>query len=148
MRILVSACLIGLCTRYDGGHSQNENVLALAKRHILVPVCPEQLGGLPTPRPPCEIRMGKVMSSDGRDRTTMFESGAQQALFVYKVAGCQAAILKARSPSCGKGPVYDGSFAGRLIDGQGVFAKMLNEMSIPVYDEEEKDKWEKLLADS
>jgi uncharacterized protein YbbK (DUF523 family) len=78
----------------------------------------------------------------------MFESGAQQALFVYKVAGCQAAILKARSPSCGKGPVYDGSFTGRLIDGQGVFAKMLNEMSIPVYDEEEKDKWEKLLADS
>ena len=102
MRILVSACLIGLCTRYDGGHSQNENVLALAKRHILVPVCPEQLGGLPTPRPPCEIRMGKVMSSDGRDRTTMFESGAQQALFVYKLACCRLLSSKHAVPPVAK----------------------------------------------
>ncbi|MGI6725093.1 MAG: DUF523 domain-containing protein [Christensenellales bacterium] len=137
MRILVSACLIGLCTRYDGNHSQNANVLELSDRHTLVPVCPEQLGGLPTPRPPCEVRLGKVMSRDGKEKTAEFVSGAQQALLVYKTAGCQAAILKARSPSCGKGPIYDGSFTGRLTDGQGVLSKMLNELSIPVYDEEE-----------
>lgn len=140
MRLLVSACLLGLYTRYDGGHSAHEAVLALGKHHELVPVCPEQLGGLPTPRPPCELKDGRVVSQDGQDRTAAFERGAEEALRVLKLADCQAAVLKARSPSCGKGPVYDGTFSKKLFEGEGVFAEKLRRLGIPVYDEDETER--------
>lgn len=137
MRLLVSACLLGLCTRYDGKHQASEQMLALRNRHELIPVCPEQLGGLPTPRPPCELRDGRIISQDGADRTAEFERGAEQALRIFQLTGCQAAVLKARSPSCGKGPVYDGTFSGRLKEGEGVFAKSLKDLGIPLFDESE-----------
>lgn len=137
MNLLVSACLLGLCTRYDGGHSKAQAVLDLASRHTLVPVCPEQLGGLSTPRPPCEIIHGRVMTKKGQDVTTAFQQGAQASLNIYHLSHCQAAVLKSHSPSCGKDGVYDGSFLGRLRKGQGIFASLLNKAGIPVYDETE-----------
>ena len=139
MRILVSACLLGLNTRYDGRDSRDPAVLALAARHSLVPVCPEQLGGLPTPRPPCEIRSGRVVSCQGQDLTDAFEQGARLAMETLRLCGCEAAVLKARSPSCGKGLVYDGSFTGRLTAGNGVLAGALLRQGIPVYTEAELD---------
>lgn len=139
MRILVSACLAGLNTRYDGGHCLSPELAGLASRHTLVPVCPEQLGGLPTPRPPCEIVSCRVLGASGQDRTAAFEQGADQALAICRFSGCGAAILKARSPSCGKGLVYDGSFSGKLVPGNGVLAEKLLRAGIPVYTEAELD---------
>lgn len=137
MRLLVSACLMGLSTRYDGKDSLCEEVLELSRKHILIPVCPEQLGGLPTPRPPCEIKCGRVMSRDGRDLTASYEKGAEQAMAVYSLCGCEAAVLKQNSPSCGKVTVYDGSFFGILAPGPGLFARKLLNAGIRVFGEDE-----------
>lgn len=137
MRILVSACLLGCSCRYDGGSSPSAAVLALKDRHELVPACPEQLGGLSTPRPPCEIRDGRVLTRDGQDCTAAFRRGAAEAMRLYRLLGCQRAILKSRSPSCGIGPVYDGSFSGRLAPGAGFFARLLAEAGQPALSEEE-----------
>ncbi len=137
MRLIVSACLLGLCTRYDGQSGEDPRVTALAQRHILIPVCPEQLGGLPTPRPASEIRDGRVISILGTDVTRAFDRGAQEGLRLFRLLGCGAAVLKSRSPSCGKGQVYDGSFSGRLTRGNGVFAALLMAGGLAVYSEEE-----------
>jgi len=142
LRILVSACLLGINTRYDGGHSRSPGALALAGRHELVPVCPEQLGGLPTPRPRCEIRDGRVLREDGMDMTEAFSRGAGQAMALCRDLGCQAALLKSKSPSCGSGHIHDGSFSGRLVRGDGVLAGLLKETGIPVYSEEQLEELE------
>ena len=137
MRLLVSACLMGLCTRFDGSATEDPGVLGLARRHELCPVCPEQLGGLPTPRPPCEIAGGQVVTQKGEDVTQAFLKGAHEALKVYHLCGCEAAVLKRNSPSCGKGTIYNGTFSGRLTAGDGVFAALLQVGGIPVYAEDE-----------
>ena len=136
MRLLVSACLLGLCCRYDGQSKADDNVLTLLKSHTLVPVCPEQLGGLPTPRCPCEIRGDRVIARDGTNRTAEYRCGAEEALRLYRLFSCEAAVLKARSPSCGAGWVYDGTFTGTLRAGNGVTAALLIQNGIPVYTEE------------
>ena len=136
MRLLVSACLLGLCCRYDGQSKADENVLALLKGYTLVPVCPEQLGGLPTPRCPCEIRGDRVIARDGTDRTAEYRRGAEEALRLCRLFFCEAAVLKARSPSCGAGQVYDGEFTGTLRAGNGVTAGLLIQSGVPVYTEE------------
>ncbi|NLE20213.1 MAG: DUF523 domain-containing protein [Clostridiales bacterium] len=140
MRILVSACLLGLDTRYDGKNARSEAVLRLLEGHEAVPVCPEQLGGLPTPRPPCELAGGRVLDIDGQDRTAAFERGAALALETYRLCRCDAAILKARSPSCGKGQVYDGRFSGTTVPGNGVLAERLLKAGIAVYTENELER--------
>ena len=137
MQLLVSACLLGICTRYDSCAKAHEGVLALRRRHTLIPVCPEQLGGLPTPRPASERVGGRVLSREGRDVTAAFMKGAEAALQVYRLCACEAALLKQRSPSCGKGQVYDGSFTGRLVPGNGVLADLLLSQGIPVYTEDD-----------
>ena len=142
MRILVSACLLGLCCRYDGQSKRSDRVLRLMEKHELIPVCPEQLGGLPTPRPPAEIRNGRVINSLGQDVTAQYEKGAAEALRLYDLLHCDCALLKARSPSCGAEQVYDGAFSGTLISGQGVAAKLLSQHHITVLSEE--DDWESL----
>lgn len=142
MKILISACLLGLPTRYDGGNSFNSGVAGLAARHDLVPVCPEQLGGLPTPREACELCGDRVMDRLGCDRTREFHLGAEAALKVFEMTGCQAAILKSRSPSCGSGPIYDGSFSGVLVNRPGTLAERLQALGIPVHHEDEIDKLE------
>ncbi len=137
MRILVSACLLGVACRYDGGSKPRPEILSLAQKHELIPVCPEQLGGLPTPRTPSERRGDRVVMADGADVTVQYRRGAAEALRLYRALGCEAAILKERSPSCGSGRIYDGSFTGTLTDGWGVAAELLRRSGVPVYGESE-----------
>jgi uncharacterized protein YbbK (DUF523 family) len=135
--IIVSACLAGVCCRYDGAGKPCEAVVRLVAEGQAIPVCPEQLGGLPTPRQPAEQIGDKVMRKDGVDVTTEFRRGAQEALKIARQVGAKTAILKARSPSCGSGKVYDGSFTDRLADGNGVFAALCKKEGMDVKTEEE-----------
>jgi uncharacterized protein YbbK (DUF523 family) len=135
--ILISACLLGIGCRYDGKHKANEDVLALVGKYNLIPFCPEIYGGLSTPRVPSERTGDRVMMKDGRDVTENYEKGASEALELCRIYGIKTAILKARSPSCGKGEIYDGSFTHTLIPGDGVTAELLLSRGIPVYTEKE-----------
>lgn len=136
MNILVSACLLGIPCRYDGKSVASDSVLSLAARHHLVPICPEQLGGLPTPRQPAEIRGDTVQTQDGQDVTAQFARGARLAYDLARLCNCRHAILKQRSPSCGSARVYDGSFSGTLRDGEGLTAAYLRSHGIRVVDED------------
>ena len=133
--VLISGCLLGLCCRYDGKSKQNEHIAALAAKYHLIPVCPEQLGGLPTPRDPSEIIGECAVSCAGKDVTAEYSRGAAEALRMAQLFGCKKAILKERSPSCGFGKVYDGSFSGALTDGDGVAAALLAANGIAVFGE-------------
>lgn len=135
MRLLISACLLGTACRYDGASREHPLAKALSKRYDLVPVCPEQLGGLPTPRPPAERRDGRVVTRDGGDVTARYRRGAEETLRLCRGLGCEAAVLKERSPSCGSGTVYDGTFSGALVPGSGVTAELLSAHGVPVYGE-------------
>ena len=137
MRILISACLMGVKCRYDGGGKPCPAALALAGAHELIPVCPEQLGGLPTPRMPSEIRDGQVIRRDGVSVAEAYRRGAAEAVRLAKLFSCELAVLKARSPSCGCGCIYDGSFTGTLIPGDGVTAALLKQQGLQVITEEE-----------
>lgn len=137
MKILVSACLLGCSCRYDGKSKPCEAVIALADKHILIPVCPEIYGGLSTPRSPSEIVGDRVVNSLGKDVTAEYEKGAKETLKLAKKLGCDKAILKAKSPSCGKGKIYDGTFSGTLKDGSGITAKLLTASGIEVFTENE-----------
>lgn len=140
MKILVSACLLGENCKYSGGNNKNEKVIALSKKHKLIPICPECFGELPTPRPPAEIKGDKVINKLGEDVTEQFADGAEKALYVAEEAGCQIAILKERSPSCGFGEIYDGSFTGKLIRGNGITAQLLYDHGITILGESKADK--------
>ena len=135
MRILISACLLGCRCRYDGASKSHPLIPALAARHALVPVCPEQLGGLPTPRPPAERRGDRVVTAAGADVTEQYRRGAEEAWRLCAALGCTAAVLKERSPSCGCGAVYDGTFSATLTAGDGVTAALLRERGVAVYGE-------------
>ena len=135
MKLLVSACLLGVCCRYKGTPKPYPAVIALGKKHQLIPVCPEQLGGLPTPRHPSEQQGNRVVMDNGSDVTAQYQRGAQEALHLAKLFGCEAAIMKERSPSCGSGEIYDGTFTQTLTAGDGITAKLLKENGIPVYGE-------------
>lgn len=144
MNLLVSACLLGCACRYDGGAKPCDAVRALAARHTLIPFCPEIYGGLPTPRTPCEIVGDRVLAKDGADRTDAYRRGAAEALRVAALFDCRAALLKARSPACGSGEVYDGSFSGALTAGDGVTAAALKAAGVAVFNENKLDllaKW-------
>lgn len=137
MKVLVSACLLGVACRYAGDGKLCPEVAALSREHELVPVCPEQLGGLPTPRPPVELRAGVAVDWQGTERSAEFIKGAQETLRIARILGCSAAVLKSRSPSCGCGEIYDGSFSGRLIPGNGISAQLLIDNGIRVLTEEQ-----------
>lgn len=139
MKILVSACLLGFPCRYDGKRCPSESVIKLAAHHILIPVCPEQSGGLPTPRIPSEIRADRVISREGTDVTEQFRRGALAALETAKLNDIDTAVLKSKSPSCGSGMVYDGSFRGILKEGDGICASLLKQHGITVYDESQTE---------
>ena len=142
MKVLISACLLGVRCRYDGGDSRNEAAIKQQKKYEFVPVCPEESGGLPTPRPPAEIIGGdgdavldgkaKVMTADGTDVTDAYLKGARHALEVAQSSGATHVILKARSPSCGCGDIYDGTFSGNLTSGDGVTTALLKRHGITV----------------
>lgn len=135
--ILVSACLLGTPCRYDGKSKANPDVLALSESYNLIPVCPEVAGGLPTPRVPSERIADKVMMRDGRDVTDNYRLGAEEALRLCRCYNIKIAILKERSPSCGKGEIYDGSFSGVLTARDGVTAELLTKEGIRVIGESE-----------
>ncbi|MCM1114555.1 MAG: DUF523 domain-containing protein [Clostridium sp.] len=140
MKILVSACLLGENCKYNGGNNKCEAVIALSKKHTLIPICPEHFAELPTPRVPSEIKGDKVYSKNGEDLTSAFHDGAEKALYVAEESGCQIAVLKERSPSCGFGEIYDGSFSGKTIRGNGVTAQLLYDHGITVLGETTLDK--------
>lgn len=137
MKILVSACLLGHNCKYNGSNNKNDLVLELAKKFTLIPVCPEQFGGLETPRIPSEILGDAVINEAEMDVTYEFNKGALKTLEIAKKEGCKYAILKEKSPSCGVNLIYDGSFTGKLIKGMGVSAKILRENGVKVYSENE-----------
>ena len=132
MKLLVSACLLGACCRYDGASREHPLAKKLAERYPLIPVCPEQLGGLPTPRPPAERRGERVVTHSGDDLSERYRRGAEETLRLCRMLDCEAAVLKERSPSCGAGTVYDGTFSGVLASGDGVTAALLRDGGMPV----------------
>lgn len=132
---IVSACLAGVKCRWDGEARPCQKVVELVKQGKAIPVCPEQLGGLTTPRAPAEQKEDEVFTKTGENVTTEFERGAEEALKIALLANCNEAITKSKSPSCGSGKVYDGTFSGKLIDGDGVFAKILKKNNIKVFSE-------------
>ena len=136
MKILVSACLLGKNCKYNGGNNLNQRVLDFIEGHEVIGVCPEQLGGLSTPRLPAEIVDGVVMNKEGISVDAEFRKGAQTALAAALENKVDLAILQSRSPSCGVKEIYDGSFSGKRIKGQGVFAKLLSAHGIKVLDAE------------
>ncbi len=142
MKILVSACLLGENCKYSGGNNKNDKVIALGKKHKLIPICPECFAQLPIPRPPAEIVGDKVFNKLGEDITEHFKDGAEKALYVAEEAGCQTAVLKERSPSCGFGEIYDGSFTGKTIRGNGITAQLLYDNGITIFGESSVDKIE------
>ena len=133
--ILVSACLLGVCCRYDGKSTPYPPLLEQLSQLQLIPVCPEILGGLPTPRTPCERIGCKVISQTGNDTTAAYQKGAEETLKIARLFGCKTALLKERSPSCGCGKIYDGTFCKTLVDGDGVTTQLLKENGIQVFGE-------------
>ncbi|MBO4419304.1 MAG: DUF523 domain-containing protein [Oscillospiraceae bacterium] len=137
--ILVSACLAGVPCRMDGASKPVSAVVDLVTRGEAILVCPEVFGGLSTPRSPSELQPdGRVRNADGEDVSEQFYRGAELALKICRAYACTGAVLKSRSPSCGKGRIYDGSFTKTLIPGDGVFASLLQEAGIPVLTEEDE----------
>ena len=134
MRILVSACLLGENCKYSGGNNYDQAVVDFVQGHQVIPVCPEVLGGLPIPRSPAELVDGVVINKAGISVDAQFRAGAEKALAIAKQNGAELAILQSRSPSCGVKEIYDGSFTGKKIPGQGVFAEMLQQAGIPMLD--------------
>ena len=139
-KILVSACLLGENCKYSGGNNFNPKVVALKEYFDLVPICPECFGGLPIPRVPSEIMGDRVLSKDGEDLTDNFLSGAEQTLYIAKECNAPAAMLKEKSPSCGFGKIYDGTFSGTVIDGDGVTAALLHANDIAIFGESQTEK--------
>ena len=135
--VLISACLLGVNCKYNGGANpvSEARLAALKEKYTLVPVCPESYGGLATPRPPSERAGERVLARDGTDVTAQYEKGAQAALRLAELFGCKRAILKERSPSCGHGTIYDGTFSGALTPGDGVTAALLAAHGVAVYGE-------------
>ncbi len=149
-KVLISSCLLGENVKYDGGNNSIANnpfIKKLQNLNLLVLTCPETEGGLPTPRIPVELIGKKAINKDGEDKTKEFSQGAKSALKKALENGIDMAILKSKSPSCGRGEIYDGSFSKRLIKKDGISAKLLKEYSIKIFTEDELDEarkhWEK-----
>lgn len=135
--ILVSACLLGINCRYDGKNKFSRKVYQLRKKAILIPVCPEQLAGLSTPRDPVEKKGRRLINQSGQDFTKIYQKGAKEVLKIVKLLKIKKAILKEKSPSCGVNWIYDGSFSKKLIKGQGVLTSLLKKNQVKVKSEEE-----------
>ena len=143
--IAVSACLAGIACRYDGTAFVCPKIAAMVEAGQAIAVCPEVLGGLPVPRPPAELQAGQVFTNEGQNVTDSYRQGALAALATVLEHGCEFAVLKARSPSCGVRKVYDGSFSGRRLTGEGVTAARLRQAGIAVFSEERLGEADALL---
>lgn len=135
--IAVSACLVGKNTKYDGTNNYNQAVIDYLKDKEYILICPEVQGGLPTPRIPSEIVNGKVINKEKEDVTKQFVDGANKALAMLKKHNIDTVILKAKSPSCGYKQIYDGTFSGKIIDGNGVFAELAEQNGIKILTEKD-----------
>ncbi len=135
MKIAVSSCLLGIPCKYNGQSNKNEEILKLQEKHELVPICPEVLGGLPIPRIPAEIINDKVINQNGEDVTYNYNLGSSKALQIIQENNISIAILKSKSPSCGLGTIYDGTFTHTLINGNGIATELFIKNNIRVYDE-------------
>ena len=140
MKILISACLAGDNCKYNGGNNLNQKLMDFLADHDVVKVCPEVLGGLPIPRIPAEIQNGQVINREGKNVTKEFMLGAQKAFEIVRKEKPDLIILQSRSPSCGIKQIYDGSFSGRKIDGQGLFAALCIKVGCKVLDIEDFDE--------
>lgn len=136
MRVIVSSCLLGIDCRYCGDGYPQEGILKLIKDHQVIPVCPEQLGGLPTPRQSVELVNGRAVDKCGCDMTEQFLKGAEEVDKISRLFEVKVAILKSNSPSCGCGQVYDGTFSGQLTSGDGMTARLLKKSDIKIYNED------------
>lgn len=143
MNILVSHCFLGEPCRYNGTGCLDRQIIELHRAgHNLIPVCPEVLGGLDIPRSPAERQPdGRVLTQSGQDVTAAYQAGAERVLEIAKKNNCQVAVLKARSPSCGCGEIYDGTFTHTLNSGWGVTAQLLKEEGLEIMDEEHLQYW-------
>lgn len=134
--ILVSACLVGINCKYSGGNNYNQKIFDLVKEGKAIPICPEQLGGLNTPRKPVELKVinGKryAIDNEGNDFTENFERGALEVLKLAKNLNINKAILQPRSPSCGVNKIYSGNFDNKLVDGNGILTELLKQNGIDV----------------
>ena len=141
-RLLISACFLGKNCKYSGGNNAlpPELLACLREKYHLVPVCPETAGGLPIPREPSERLGSGVIGKSGRDVTAEFDKGAETALTLAQRFGCKAALMKERSPSCGSGTIYDGSFTGKVVPGDGVASERLRAAGVSLYGEGEIDQ--------
>ena len=135
--IIVSACLAGVNCRYNGRSKPNDKVIEMVMHGEAIPLCPEQLGGLTTPRRPCERIADKVKQNDGTDVTENLKKGAEETLRIAQLIGAKEAIFKTNSAACGSGKIYDGTFSSVLIDGDGVVAELLKKNGIRVITQEE-----------
>ena len=134
---IVSACLAWINCRWNGGGSPCQKIIALVKQGKAITVCPEQLGGLSTPRIPAEQKGDNVFTKEGKDVTKQFKKGAEKVLEIAKSLNIKEAILKQKSPSCGCGKIFDGTFSGELIQGDGVTTALLKKNGIQVISEED-----------
>ncbi len=144
-KLLISSCLLGVSCRYDGRSVPNDSAKALKEKFALVPFCPEIYGGLSTPRTPSERQGDSVIAKDGRDVTENYNKGALEGLNLCREMGIEIALLKEKSPACGSRQIYDGTFTGTLVDGEGVLAELLRKNGIKVYGE---SQIEDLLKDN
>lgn len=131
-KILVSSCLLGLNCRYDGGNNYSKEVEEFLKNYEVIPICPEIMGGLPTPRTPSERQADRVINKDGKDVTEQYKKGARECLFLAQKYDVKKALLKLRSPSCGSKEIYDGTFSHTIIEGDGVTAELFKKNGIEV----------------
>ena len=136
-KIIVSACLLGRNCKYSGGNNRNEAVLSYVKGREVIPVCPEVAAGMPVPRPPVELREGRVISCEGKDLDAVYRAGVARTLEALAGEEIECAILKAKSPTCGVHEIYDGTFSGKKIKGQGLLAEALRRAGVRVMDEED-----------
>ena len=145
MNILVSSCLLGINCKYTGGNNKQADILKLIDKCILIPVCPEQFGGLSTPRDAVELVNNRAITDKGVDLTEYFEKGAYEVLELAKIYNCKYAILKQRSPSCGNDYAYDGTFSKKLIEGKGITTRLLELNDIKVYNETQLEEIQKII---
>jgi len=136
-KILVSACLLGVNCKYNGGNNYNEKVMEYLKDKEIIPICPEIMGGLPTPRIASEIIGDRVVNKEGQDVTSNYQKGAEETLELAKKLGVKKALLKAKSPSCGYGNIYDGAFSDTLIEGNGITAELLKKNGFEILTEKD-----------
>lgn len=141
MKIIVSACLVGDNCKYNGGNNFNQKMMGFLQSHEMIKVCPEVLGGLPIPRPSAEIVDGQVMNTEGKNITKEFSLGAQKAFEIVQKENPDLIILQSRSPSCGIKQIYDGTFSGTKIPGQGLFAELCIKAGYKVLDIEDIDEY-------